>query len=253
MDQIITCLVVDDEPFARDLLETYITRIPFLQPVAFCEKAFDAIDVLQHQPVDLLFSDIQMPNINGIEMIRSLSNPPFVIFTTASPEYAITGFELDAVDYLVKPISFERFLKAVNKAVSHLNQKKQQAAASSQPATKTPTGNPSHIFVKDGAKLTKILYEDICYIEGMRDYIKIVCMQKSIITYMRMKVIEDMLPPEQFVRIHKSYIVRVEAIKSIIGNTAELINNESVIISKTSRNDLNKRLGITNYDEGESN
>ncbi|MCW3462841.1 LytR/AlgR family response regulator transcription factor [Chitinophaga nivalis] len=245
MEQVITCLVVDDEPYARDLMENYIARIPFLQPVAFCENAFDAIDVLQRQSVDLLFSDIQMPNINGIEMIRSLSNPPFVVFTTASPAYAITGFELDAVDYLVKPISFERFLKAVNKARSHIQQKKQQFV---QEVVKQ---QPNHLFVKDGYKLSKVLFEDIYYVEGMKDYIKIVCKQKNIITYMRMKVIEDTLPPDQFVRIHKSYIVRIQAIRSIVGNSAELINNESVIISKSNRQDLIKLLGITNYNDGE--
>ncbi|WP_143305127.1 LytR/AlgR family response regulator transcription factor [Chitinophaga vietnamensis] len=248
MDQNITCLVVDDEPYARDLMETYISRIPYLQPVAFCEKAFDAIDVLQQQPVDLLFSDIQMPNINGIEMIRSLSNPPFVIFATASPDYAIDGFELDAVDYLVKPISFERFLKAVNKAKNHIQQKKPQPAVV---APKPVQPAPNHLFVKDGYKLSKILFEDIYYIEGMKDYIKLVCKQKNVITYMRMKAIEDALPEDQFIRIHKSYIVRVQAIKSIIGNMAELVNNESVVISKSCRADLNKRLGITGFQDTE--
>lgn len=250
MDQIITCLVVDDEPFARDLMETYIGRVPYLQPVAFCENAFDAISELQRQPVDLLFSDIQMPNINGIEMIRSLSNPPFVIFTTASREHAIAGFELDAVDYLVKPISFERFLKAVNKARTHMGQRQQPAAAAPEPAKPkvTPT---NHLFVKDNNKLTKILFDDIYYVEGMKDYIKIVCGDKNIITYMRMKVMEDLLPADQFMRIHKSYIIRLQAIKSIMGNTVEVINGQTVIISKSSRQDLKRLLGIANYNDDE--
>lgn len=249
MDQVITCLVVDDEPFARDLMENYIGRVPYLQPVAFCENAFDAINELQRQPVDLLFSDIQMPNINGIEMIRSLSNPPFVIFTTASKEHAIAGFELDAVDYLVKPISFERFLKAVNKARNNISQRWQQST-STEPAK--PKAHPAnHLFVKDNNKLTKILFEDIYYVEGMKDYIKIVCREKNIITYMRMKVIEDVLPPDQFLRIHKSYIIRLQAIKSIMGNTVEVVNGQTVIISKSSRQDLKRLLGIANYNEEE--
>ncbi|MBS0027592.1 LytR/AlgR family response regulator transcription factor [Chitinophaga sp. 22321] len=247
MDQVITCLVVDDEPFARDLMENYIGRVPYLQPVAFCENAFDAINELQRQPVDLLFSDIQMPNINGIEMIRSLSNPPFVIFTTASKEHAIAGFELDAVDYLVKPISFERFLKAVNKARNHIGQRWQQAPPAE---TVKPKANPAnHLFVKDNNKLTKILFDDIYYVEGMKDYIKIVCKEKNIITYMRMKVMEDVLPPDQFMRIHKSYIIRLQAIKSIMGNTVEVINGQTVIISKASRQDLKRLLGIANYND----
>ena len=249
MDEVISCLVVDDEGFARDVMENYIGRVPYLQPVAFCENAFDAIDELQRQPVDLLFSDIQMPNINGIEMIRSLSNPPFVIFTTASKEHAIAGFELDAVDYLVKPISFERFLKAVNKARHHIGQRWPQTTA---PETARPKAIPAnHLFVKDNNKLSKILFDDIFYVEGMKDYIKIVCRDKSIITYMRMKAIEDILPQDQFMRIHKSYIVRLQAIKSIMGNTVEVVNGQSVIISKASRQDLKRLLGIANYNEEE--
>jgi two-component system, LytTR family, response regulator len=247
MEQVITCLVVDDEPFARDLMENYIGRVPYLQPVAFCENAFDAINELQRQSVDLLLSDIQMPNINGIEMIRSLSNPPFVIFTTASKDHAIAGFELDAVDYLVKPISFERFLKAVNKARNHIHQRQQQSA-NMEPAK--PKVSPSnHLFVKDNNKLTKILFEDIYYVEGMKDYIKIVCRDKNIITYMRMKVMEDVLPADQFMRIHKSYIIRLQAIKSIMGNTVEVVNGQTVIISKSSRQDLKRLLGIANYND----
>ncbi|MGO4290169.1 LytR/AlgR family response regulator transcription factor [Chitinophaga sp. RAB17] len=247
MDQVITCLVVDDEPFARDLMENYIARVPYLQPVAFCENAFDAINELQRQSVDLLFSDIQMPNINGIEMIRSLSNPPFVIFTTASKEHAIAGFELDAVDYLVKPISFERFLKAVNKARNNISQRLQQSSVT-EPVKPKPTPS-NHLFVKDNNKLTKVLFDDIYYVEGMKDYIKIVCKDKSIITYMRMKVMEDVLPPDQFMRIHKSYIIRLQAIKSIMGNTVEVINGQTVIISKASRQDLKRLLGIANYND----
>lgn len=247
MDQVITCLVVDDEPFARDLMENYIGRVPYLQPVAFCENAFDAMNELQRQSVDLLFSDIQMPNINGIEMIRSLSNPPFVIFTTASKDHAIAGFELDAVDYLVKPISFERFLKAVNKARNHIGQRQQPVAEPAKPKT----NHANHLFVKDNNKLTKILFDDIYYVEGMKDYIKIVCREKNIITYMRMKAIEDILPPDQFMRIHKSYIVRLQSIKSIMGNTVELVNGQSVVISKSSRQDLKRLLGIANYSEDE--
>lgn len=247
MDQVITCLVVDDEPFARDLMENYIGRVPYLQPVAFCENAFDAINELQRQSVDLLFSDIQMPNINGIEMIRSLSNPPFVIFTTASKDHAIAGFELDAVDYLVKPISFERFLKAVNKARNNISQRLQQSSVA-EPVKPKPTPS-NHLFVKDNNKLTKVLFDDIYYVEGMKDYIKIVCKDKSIITYMRMKVMEDVLPPDQFMRIHKSYIIRLQAIKSIMGNTVEVINGQTVIISKASRQDLKRLLGIANYND----
>lgn len=249
MEQTITCLVVDDEPFARDLMENYIARIPFLQPVAFCEDAMEAIDVLQRQHIDLLFSDIQMPNINGLEMIRSLSDPPFIIFTTASREHAIAGFELDAVDYLVKPISFDRFLKAVNKARTIIQQKHLQLLAAEVARPKTSPVN--HLFVKDNNKFTKISFDDILYIEGMKDYIKILCQDKTVITYMRMKGIEDVLPADQFFRIHKSYIVRLQAIKSLMGNTVEVINGHSIIISKTARQDLKRLLGIAGFSDDE--
>lgn len=177
-------------------------------------------------------------------MIRSLNNPPFVIFTTASREHAIAGFELDAVDYLVKPISFERFLKAVNKARTHIGQRKPPAEP-----VKAKTQPNNYLFVKENNKLTKILFDDIYYVEGMKDYIKIVCRDKNVITYMRMKTIEDMLPADQFMRIHKSYIVRLQAIKSIMGNTVEVVNGQSVIISKPLRQELKRLLGIANYEE----
>ncbi|RFS24689.1 DNA-binding response regulator [Chitinophaga silvatica] len=249
MEQTIKCLVVDDEPFARDLMENYISRIPFLHPVAFCENAMEAIEVLQTQQIDLLLSDIQMPNINGLEMIRSLSNPPFIIFTTASRDHAIAGFELDAVDYLVKPISFERFLKAVNKARTTIQQKSLQSIAAEAAKPKAAANN--HLFVKDNNKFTKILFDDILYIEGMKDYIKIICQDKSIITYMRMKGIEDLLPSDQFFRIHKSYIVRLQAIKSLMGNTVEVVNGQNIIISKTARQDLKRLLGIAGFNDEE--
>ncbi|NSL90197.1 LytR/AlgR family response regulator transcription factor [Chitinophaga solisilvae] len=235
MEQKIRCLVVDDEPFARELMSTYISKIPHLELVQTCENAFDAIDVMQQEPIDLLFSDIQMPNINGVEMIRSLQHTPLVIFTTASPDYAVQGFELDVVDYLLKPFGFDRLLKAVNKAKVQLQQQKQPP----------PKEAPTFMFVKDSQKLSKVIFDDIYYVEGMKDYIKIVTAQKTYIIYQRMKHMEDTLPSRQFIRVHKSYIVQLNAIRNIIGNTAELLNNHSIVISKQYKPELNRRLGIT--------
>jgi two-component system, LytTR family, response regulator len=235
MEQKIKCLVVEDEPFARDLLSTYIAKIPNLELVKSCENAFDAIDLLQEQSIDILFTDIQMPNINGVELIRSLRLPPLVIFVTASPDYAVQGFELDVVDYLMKPFAFDRFLKAFNKAKTILQQKP------------TPPKEPApsaHIFIRDGQKLCKLVFEDIYYVEGMKDYIKIITAQKNYIIYQRMKHMEDSLPSDQFIRIHKSYIVRINSIRNIIGNTAELSNGHSVIIARQYKQELNNRLGI---------
>ncbi|PSL49474.1 LytTR family two component transcriptional regulator [Chitinophaga niastensis] len=243
MEQKIKCLVVDDEPIARELMITYIAKVPQLELVKACENAFDASDVLQQQPIDLLFSDIQMPIINGVEMIRSLHFAPLVIFTTASPNYALESFELDVVDYLMKPFAFDRFLKALNKAKILLQQKKQL------PVKEVVPNN--YIFIKDGQKLCKLVFDDIYYVEGMKDYIRIVTAQKTYIIYQRMKHMEGMLPTSLFTRAHKSYIVQLNAIKNIIGNTAELLNNHSILISKQYKQELNKRLGIAhdNTDE----
>ncbi|HEX8349469.1 MAG TPA: response regulator transcription factor, partial [Hymenobacter sp.] len=203
----INCLIIDDEPFARELLEGYVAQLPTLHLVASCEHVFEALEVLQQQRIDLLFSDINMPQVNGLEFLRSLHNPPYVIFVTASPHHALEGFELDALDYLVKPVSFPRFMKAVNKALSLLQ---------SKPApTLAPT--PQFLFVKEGNSLQRVLFDEIYYIEGMKDYIKIILKSRLIITYLRMSRVEDQLPGSRFTRIQKSYIVRLDAIKAISG------------------------------------
>jgi DNA-binding LytR/AlgR family response regulator len=238
MSKKIKCIIVDDEPLSRELLENHIERIPFLELVKSCADAFDAIDVLQTETIELLITDIQMPRINGLELIKSLSNPPFLIFATAFSNYAIEGYDLNAVDFLLKPISFERFLKAINKAKKDIDQK------GAENATANGKQQVQHLFVKDGLRLSKILFEDILYIEGMKDYIKIVTKQRNIVTYMRMKSIEEVLPESQFIRIHKSYIIHVPAIKSVLGNSIELVNNESIIISKQHKQMLIERLGI---------
>lgn len=238
MSKKIKCIIVDDEPLSRELLENHIERIPFLELVKSCADAFDAIDVLQTDTIELLITDIQMPRINGLELIKSLSNPPFLIFATAFSNYAIEGYDLNAVDFLLKPISFERFLKAINKAKKDIDQKGGESTAANS------RQQVQHLFVKDGLRLSKILFEDILYIEGMKDYIKIVTKQRNIVTYMRMKSIEEVLPESQFIRIHKSYIIHVPAIKSVLGNSIELVNNESIIISKQHKQMLIERLGI---------
>jgi DNA-binding LytR/AlgR family response regulator len=238
----IKCIIVDDEPLSRELLESYIERIPFLELVKSCADAFDAIDILQTDTIELLITDIQMPRINGLELIKSLSNPPFLIFATAYSNYAIEGYDLNAVDFLLKPISFERFLKAINKAKKDIDQKAGETATPAASAQQAQL--PQHLFVKDGQRLSKILFDDILYIEGMKDYIKIVTKQKNIVTYMRMKSIEEVLPESSFIRIHKSYIIHVPSIKSVLGNSIELINNESIVISKQHKQLLIERLNI---------
>ena len=232
----ITCLIIDDEPFARELLEGYVAQLPSLKLVASCEHVFEALDILQQQRVDLLLSDINMPQVNGIEFLRSLPNPPYVIFVTASPHHALEGFELDALDYVVKPVSFPRFLKAVNKAVSLLGSRPAAVAA---PA-------PQFLFVKEGNSLQRVLFEEIYYIEGLRDYIRIVLRNRFVVTYLRMSRIEDQLPASQFIRIQKSYLVRLDAIKAISGNEVELYDlPEKLPIGKQYKELLLAQFGLS--------
>lgn len=231
----INCLIIDDEPFARELLQGYIAQMPGLHLVASCEHVFEALEVLQQQRIDLLFSDINMPQVNGLEFIRSLHNPHYVIFVTASPHHALEGYELDALDYVVKPVSFPRFMKAVNKAL---------AVVGSRPTVPVAAA-PQFLFVKEGHSLRRVLFQEIYYIEGMKDYIRIVLKNQMIITYLRMSRVEDQLPPSRFIRIQKSYIVRLDAIRAISGNEVELYDlPEKLPIGKQHKEPLLAQFGL---------
>jgi len=204
-----TCLIVDDEPLARNLITDYVNKVPYLNLVQVCSSPMQAIDILRSQPVDLLFLDIQMPDITGISLLKALQVKPMVILTTAYSEYALEGYELDVVDYLLKPITFERFLRAVEKA----SQRKSVPPV----AAPTPVIDPMQpfVFVKDGTKLVKIRWEDILYVEGLKDYVTIHTRQQKIVTLQRLKALEEQLPADKFIRVHHSFIVAVEAIDSI--------------------------------------
>ncbi len=204
-----TCLAIDDEPLALDLLEDNIKRIPFLKLVKKCTNALEANAFLNDQPVDLIFLDIQMPGLTGIQFLQGLSKaPPLVIFITAYEKYALEGYSLDVIDYLLKPVPFERFLKAVNKAHDKFQSRK-------APATPSPVAD--YMFVNSEYNLVRIDFADIGYIEGLKDYVKIFLLsaQRPIITRMSMKSLEATLPGDQFVRVHKSFIVALGKITSI--------------------------------------
>ena len=216
----ISCLIVEDEPLARSLLEQYIKKVPYLQLVGSCSSPLAAIEILREQAVDLLFSDIQMPEITGIMLLKILPKKPFVIFTTAYSEYALEGYELDVVDYLLKPITLERFLKAVEKVYQRLapiQQNLQNQSIIEEKAVIEKQNEPTQnfIFVKDGTKLVKIKLNDILYVEGLKDYVMIYTQQQRIVTLQRMKILEAELPANQFIRIHNSYIVALDAIDAI--------------------------------------
>ena len=210
-------IIVDDEPLALDVLETYIEKVPELVLVKRCNNAFEANEAINNHRIDLIFLDIQMPQLTGIDFLKTLSHPPMVIFTTAYSNYALQSYELDAVDYLLKPISFERFMKAVNRAIEE--QKLTVQAHQSHPED---TDEKDYIFIKADKKLVRVRFADIIYIEGLKDYVIIRLDQSRVITLQTMKSLEDKLPTPMFKRIHRSYIVNVNKIEAIVGNMVEV-------------------------------
>jgi two-component system, LytTR family, response regulator len=211
------CIIVDDEPLAQQVIEQYVQSIPFLALLCKCSSSFEAFDILRSKKVDLIFLDIHMPKLSGIDFISSLDNKPYFIFTTAYSEHAVEGFNLNAVDYLLKPIPFERFLKAVNKAhelFTLRNSKREFMPV--EPEFKKTDG---FIMVKSDYQTQKIAINDIIYIEGLKDYVKIyIASGKTIVTLNSLKNMADKLPSDVFIRVHKSYIVSINKINSIVRN-----------------------------------
>lgn len=205
----IQCIAIDDEPLALKQISAYIQKTPFLELVAECQSAFDAISVLNKKDVQLMFIDINMPDLNGMEFVKSLAEKPCIVFTTAYSEYAVEGFKVDAVDYLLKPISYSNFLKAANK-VKNLIDLKMSSQQSSIRAT------ADHLFVKSEHKLIRIELADIKYIESMHEYVKIHLINaKPVMTLLSMKSVEEELPSDKFMRVHRSYIVNLTKISVI--------------------------------------
>jgi two-component system LytT family response regulator len=225
MSDKISCIITDDEPFARKGLQGYVEKIDFLDLKGTCEDALQLSNMLQQQPVDLLFLDIQMPHITGVEFLRALRNPPKVIFTTAFEHYAIQGFELDVMDYLLKPISYDRFLKAAWKARDYFTMKEQ------------PVNAVPYLFVKSNGRLEKIIFSDILFIEGMENYVAIYLENKKIITHCTIKSLLEKLPAKQFIQSHKSYVVAIDKINSIEGNTL-YVQSYQVPVSKYLRDEV---------------
>jgi two-component system, LytTR family, response regulator len=212
----IRCLIVDDEPPARDIIKQYIADTPMLQLSGECGNAIQAISFLQQHPVDLIFLDIRMPQLSGTDFIKTLSHPPKIIFTTAHAEYALEGYELDAMDYLLKPIRFDRFLKAVNKAYQQTGTRN-----TSEGSTVEMENKDAFVYFRADRKMIKVMLSDILYIESMKDYVKVVTSNETIITKQSISSVEAMLPEQKFIRTHRSFIVSAAAIYSF---TSELIN-----------------------------
>lgn len=216
------CLIVDDEPLARELISGYVEKLENFEIVGECNDAMKALNVMREKQVDLIFMDIQMPQITGIEFLKTLKHPPKVIITTAYREYALDGFELDVVDYLLKPITFERFLKSVNKFYQ-LNQDEIQVLASS---SAEQIFEEPYIYVKEKKKVIKVYLSEIKYIEGLSEYIQIFTDKRKIITKSSMVLMEEKLPAAQFLRIHKSFIVSIPKIEAFTANTIEIHGKE---------------------------
>jgi DNA-binding LytR/AlgR family response regulator len=237
----IKCLVIDDEQPARVILQKHIEGVESLEFTGSCSNAVEALSFLQSNTVDLLFLDIQMPHILGTNFLRTLKNPPKVIFTTAYRKYAVEGFELDAVDFLLKPISFDRFLKAVNKIL-------QVNLQSILPEKDKPDSNKEQaqpfLYFRTDRKMVKVLFDDILYIEGLRDYIRIFTSTKSIVTKHLLASLEEMLPADSFLRIHRSYIVSVSKIDSFNGDVIEIAKKE-LPIGRLYKHDVSKLLNAS--------
>ncbi len=230
----IKTLLVDDEYLALNLLETFILEIPELEIVDKVKSPVKALEVLAETPVDLLFLDIQMPTLSGNNLLRTLPRPPVTIFTTAYADFAVEAFNLNAADYLLKPFSFERFLQAVNKAKERLRENLRQDGLT------LPNGQEeSRAFfpVKVDGKVVKVRYDEILFIEGLKEYVRIVCLNTRYVTLESLKNLEDLLPKSNFVRVHKSYIVAKDKVHTLDGNLLE-IQKHKIPISRTRRDEV---------------
>lgn len=211
----IKCLIVDDEPLARKLMTGHVEKLPDWEITDICKNAVEAYEVLVQNPVDVLFLDISMPVVSGVDFYRSLKKPPYLVFTTAYPEYAVEGFELEAVDYLVKPITFDRFLKTAERLSKKIKEN-DPISISDKPSRRT------FLFIKHFSKLVKISFKDILYVEAQKDFVNFVLNDDKLLAAMTMKQTEGLLPEADFIRIHRSYIVSVNAVTAIFGNIVEV-------------------------------
>jgi DNA-binding LytR/AlgR family response regulator len=229
----IRCLIVDDEPPALEVLRAHIANTPMLEVAGECHNAMGAFDFLQHQHVDLVFLDIQMPKLLGTDLVKALTDPPKVIFTTAHREYAMDGFDLNAVDFLLKPISFDRFLKAVQKAV--------HTELRAQKAEESDVDSPRFLYFRADRKMVKVFIEDISHIESLKDYVKVHHGAQPLITKQTIMAVEEMLPSEDFLRVHRSFIVSLNKITSFTPH-AVFIGKEEIPVGPLYRNEVQKRL-----------
>lgn len=237
------CLIVDDEPLALDVLETFVERLDNLELVCRCSNAVEAYNCLQNEHIDLMFLDIQMPKLTGIDFLKSLPNPPKVIFTTAYRDYALDSYELNAVDYLLKPIAFDRFLKAVAKVTPA--EPKGIAAPNSGIAHTEPDYKEAFIYLKADKKMVKVMLADILYIESLKDYIRVKTDTKEIISYQKISFLEEKLPTDKFLRIHRSFIISLDKVQAFSATTVE-VGKAEIPIGRLYKNEVLQVLGQNN-------
>jgi len=234
----IKTIIVDDEPLALDVLETYIEQIPDLELVKRCNNALEANEFLtKNDDVDLMFLDIEMPKLGGLEFLKILNDPPYIVITTAYPNYAVEGFELNVLDYMLKPISLERFMKSVNKIREKLKVKADTSNGGQE------NNAEDYIFVKSDKKFIRIHYADIQYIEGLKDYVIIRTRDSRVIALQTMKSLEKKLPTDSFIRVHRSYIININFIDAVVGNTVEMTEEgklKMIPVGKNYKDDLVK-------------
>ncbi len=227
----LNCLIIDDEPVARSGMEEYVNEVDFLHLVGKCENPLKAATYLKEHRVDLLLLDIHMPKISGIEFLKTLKDPPMAIFTTAYSEYALEGYSLDVIDYLMKPVSFDRFLRAVQKACDFYMLKHKGK----------PT-NEEYFFVKCDSKYERINFSELLFIESLQNYVVIHTSERKYITYLTLSAVEEQLPHAQFMKIHKSYLIALNKVKAIEGNEVVLLNGHHIPISRTLKDEVMNRI-----------
>jgi DNA-binding LytR/AlgR family response regulator len=225
------CLIVDDEPLAHDVILRYMEDVPFLEAGGQCYRATEALDFLSKHPIDLIFLDIRMPKLNGLDFLRTLQQRPLVIITSAFEEHALESFELDVCDYLLKPFRFDRFLKAANRALSQ-HSLQQQAMVTNPASPKAAVHEPTQIYVKSDKKLVLLDLEAVYYLESLGNYVKIWEEQRFLLTPRTLTSFEVQLPADTFIRIHKSYILHRKFVRYIEGNTISLKNGKQLPLGK---------------------
>lgn len=234
----IRTVIVDDEPLAIEVIETYLKNFSDIEIIAKCGDGIQAFNILQQKKADLMFLDVKMPGLDGTELLKSLKNPPKVIFTTAYHDYAVEGFELNALDYLLKPVSFDRFLKAMEKVYEHFGFTARQNI---QTGTMPARNQDIFLYLKVERKMVKVDVKDILWIESQKDYIKVVLSDKELISKQKISILEELLPEDEFLRIHRSFIISMNKIESFNSSKIE-IDGKELPIGRNYKNDCQRRL-----------